>query len=502
MEEGTELALNRPEENDGSMRRRRSLPSDPFSFSEVVSAQHSLDEQPDVVEASSSLFAASFQEVLDEWCADDACAVDLTEVSESLQGIFYILGSQPAVESSDGGKRVRSDSSDMQVATMCVADFLNTSASFFADLPSPISSKEKQSPEYSSRPLRNRISVSNAQANRWRKLSTEMTFESVVEKELITNLATTKSFDDLDVTEARATSSQRVAGGNFTDTSGYGLFELFPAGLWGGETDNLFPESEDCDYYDSDCEFSRLVSRRKGLRYAHTARLEEKTKAIETIESSRLTFSVPRHLGCRFDDEYATEIIDVSIVVVQEGPADSFTLLLTLFVSVPSQIMKSEQFRLLWHPTPTQTLRSRAPLRVTAWIERGTYLLSQAFVQPKFMWRPAREMKLESNRPTLVTETPERIDLLDIARIQDSANIDRRQFPFVKKRHCFLIETQTEIYLFEAQSIQDKKRIVFGLKLTVSRLASLIMIRDTKAVEEFFEPVSVPGEAPDFAVGR
>lgn len=335
MEEGTELALNRPEENDGSMRRRRSLPSDPFSFSEVVSAQHSLDEQPDVVEASSSLFAASFQEVLDEWCADDACAVDLTEVSESLQGIFYILGSQPAVESSDGGKRVRSDSSDMQVATMCVADFLNTSASFFADLPSPISSKEKQSPEYSSRPLRNRISVSNAQANRWRKLSTEMTFESVVEKELITNLATTKSFDDLDVTEARATSSQRVASGNFTDTSGYGLFELFPAGLWGGETDNLFPESEDCDYYDSDCEFSRLVSRRKGLRYAHTARLEEKTKAIETIESSRLTFSVPRHLGCRFDDEYATEIIDVSIVVVQEGPADSFTLLLTLFVSVP-----------------------------------------------------------------------------------------------------------------------------------------------------------------------
>ena len=326
MEEGTELALNRNEENDGSfgnqapLPRRKNVPPDPFSFSEVVSAPQSLDEQPDVIEASSSLFAASFQEVLDEWCADDGCAIDLTEVSESLQGIFYILGSQPAVESSDDGKYVRSDPSDMQVATMCVADFLDTSASFFADLPSPISSEEKQRPKCSSRRLRNRVSVSNAQACRWRKLQTEMTFESVVENEFIANLATTKSFDDLDVTGARAASSQRVASGNFTDTSGYGLFELFPAGLWGGDADNLFPESEDCDYYDSDSECSRIVSGRKGLRYAHKAQIDGKKTALNTTKSSRLTFSVPRDLGCRFDDEYATEIIDVSIVIAQRGP--------------------------------------------------------------------------------------------------------------------------------------------------------------------------------------
>lgn len=162
--------------------------------------------------------------------------------------------------------------------------------------------------------------------------------------------------------------------------------------------------------------------------------------------------------------------------------------------------MKTEQLTLLWHPTRSQALPSRAPLRVTAWIERGTYLMSQAFVQPKLMWRPAHEMKLESNRRNLATKAPERLDLLDIARIQDAPNIARSQFPFVNKRHCFLIETQAEIYLFEAQSIQDKKRIVFGLKLTVSRLASLIMIRDTKAVEEFFEPVNVPGQAPEFTM--
>lgn len=109
-------------------------------------------------------------------------------------------------------------------------------------------------------------------------------------------------------------------------------------------------------------------------------------------------------------------------------------------------------------------------------------------------------MNLESKRLNVATEGLERLDLLDIARIQETPNIDRKQFPFVNKRRCFLIETQNEIYLFEAQSVCEKKRIVFGLKLTVSRLASLIMIRDAKAVEEFFEPAQVPGEAPAFAM--
>lgn len=163
--------------------------------------------------------------------------------------------------------------------------------------------------------------------------------------------------------------------------------------------------------------------------------------------------------------------------------------------------MKSEQLPLLWHPTPSKALPSRAPLCVSAWIERGTYLLTQAFVQPKFMWRAAREMNLGSNRLNVATEAPERLDLLDIARIRDTPDIDRQQFPFANKRRCFLIETQTEIHLFEAQSVRDKKRIVFGLKLTVSRLASLIMTRDSKAVEEFFEPAvrQVPGGAQAFA---
>lgn len=162
--------------------------------------------------------------------------------------------------------------------------------------------------------------------------------------------------------------------------------------------------------------------------------------------------------------------------------------------------MKSEQLPLLWHPTPTNVLPSRAPLCVTAWVERGTYLLTQTFVQPKFMWRPARKMNLVSKRVDVATESHERVDLLEIARVQDSPNIDRQRFPFANKSRSFIIETQSELHLFEAETELDKKRIVFGLKLTIARLASLIMIRDTRAVEEFFEPVAqVPGEAPAFA---
>jgi hypothetical protein len=114
------------------------------------------------------------------------------------------------------------------------------------------------------------------------------------------------------------------------------------------------------------------------------------------------------------------------------------------------------------------------------------------------MWRHAKELNLEARRLNIASVSPERVDLLEIARVQDAPTIDRQKYPFANKRRCFMIETQKEIHLFEAQSIHDKKRIVFGLKLTIARLASLIMVRDTRAVEEFFEPVQVqvPGEAP------
>ena len=53
--------------------------------------------------------------------------------------------------------------------------------------------------------------------------------------------------------------------------------------------------------------------------------------------------------------------------------------------------------------------------------------------------------------------------------------------------------------MFETQSKQERGRVVNGLKLVIARLASLLMLRDLRAVDEFFGGNSVPGEAPDWA---
>lgn len=161
--------------------------------------------------------------------------------------------------------------------------------------------------------------------------------------------------------------------------------------------------------------------------------------------------------------------------------------------------MKSEQIPLLWHPTPTQKQPNRAPQCVSAWVEKGAYLMNQSFVQPKWMWKPAHEINLNMRRLNIASEAPKQVDLLDIGRVRDLPAFDRQRYPFAHRRRCFTVETHTEVHLFEAQSVREKKRIVFGLKLTITRLASLIITQDAKAVEEFFEPVFTPGEASRWA---
>jgi len=53
--------------------------------------------------------------------------------------------------------------------------------------------------------------------------------------------------------------------------------------------------------------------------------------------------------------------------------------------------------------------------------------------------------------------------------------------------------------MFETQSKQERGRVVNGLKLVIARLASLLMLRDLRAVDEFFGGNAVPGEAPAWA---
>jgi hypothetical protein len=125
--------------------------------------------------------------------------------------------------------------------------------------------------------------------------------------------------------------------------------------------------------------------------------------------------------------------------------------------------MESAQIPLLWHPMPTtQKQPNKSPPCVTAWIERGTYLLTESFVQPKWMWKPTQEMNLDTRRLNIAHKPPEREE---ISRVQDSLETDQQHYPFVHKRQSFTIETRSEVHVFEAQSICDQLKETYDKTL-------------------------------------
>ena len=96
-----------------------------------------------------------------------------------------------------------------------------------------------------------------------------------------------------------------------------------------------------------------------------------------------------------------------------------------------------------------------------------------------------------------------KMDLLDICRICETTKIDRSRHPFALASRSFSVETASDSFLFEAPNMNDRNRIVYGLKLVVARLASLLMLRDPRVADEFFGTASlVPGEAPVWAQGK
>jgi hypothetical protein len=166
------------------------------------------------------------------------------------------------------------------------------------------------------------------------------------------------------------------------------------------------------------------------------------------------------------------------------------------------QNVKNETMTLMWHPTQTKRNQNRSPVCVKARIESGVYLVDGTFLLPKLAWLPLHEDELQAKRLNIGKEMPESLDLLDVCRVRECDEINRDLHPFARVDRSFIVQTQTGLHLFEAESKQERNRLVVGLKLVIARLASLLMLRDLRAVDEFFGGNSVPGEAPTWTGGK
>lgn len=321
MAEGQELSLNYSDEDDdaleesGSLQpQQRSNSTYPFTSADVLGQQSSFENEHMAMEPTNSMLAISFYETLvDEWCTDDTCTLDLTEVSESLEGIFNMLGAQKPTESlkedrSATAQHVRVNSTDLPIMNSCMTDFLNTPASIWADLPSTAEAVTTSHPTPSNTKLiHNRASVPNSQARRWRQLQAKMTFASVVQsaQSKMTIIATTKSMDDFDISRNNRT------GPNLTKMTWNGLYNLFGSSL--NVDDDANNKDDDCDYYDSDPEDARLQTRNQGPRRVLAERLNKIEKEKIHIKK-KLDFSLSdgNIRSRRFDEAETQAIIEVS----------------------------------------------------------------------------------------------------------------------------------------------------------------------------------------------
>jgi len=238
-------------------------------------------------------------------------------------------------------------------------------------------------------------------------------------------------------------------------------------------------EDDDLLYYDSDPEDSRERTFRKGPREVMARREEEdirsrvkRREALDILDTTR--FGLGRRWR-RAGQDVLSDIIEAT---------------------------KNEKITLLWHPTKnSESNGNMPPVCVNIWVESGIYLTDGSFLLPKLSWLPAHEKNLENRVMNISDRNPGSLDLLDVCRVKECETIDRDLYPLANTERCFVIQTQNARYIFEAQSKQERGRVVNGLKLVIARLASLLMLKDLRAVDEFFGGNQVPGEAPIWARG-
>ena len=334
---------------------------------------------------------------------------------------------------------------------------------------------QERKPVQKRKSLQNRSRNRGAQAARLNRLRRQMTFNVASTNENIPYVQVVSSYDDI---ERGGRFGRRLSSGLISKKQQHDSSQFLQMVVDNMELPTSCDDDEEILYYDSDPEDARELALKRGARRALAERENISTRAtppkeaLSEIPMSR--FALLRKLR-RVDDEMVSEIIEM---------------------------MKNEKMTLLWHPSQSKSNPNRAPFCSKVWIESGIYLIDGTFLLPKLTWVPVFEENIQSKVLNVTLRNPGTIDLLDVCRVRECEKIDRNVHPFANLECSFVVQTQKESQLFEARSKEEKIRIVNGLRLVIARLASLLMLRDLRAVDEFFGGNTVPGEAPAWAQGK
>jgi len=159
----------------------------------------------------------------------------------------------------------------------------------------------------------------------------------------------------------------------------------------------------------------------------------------------------------------------------------------------------NNHFHLVWHRESDTLAEAFAPTAVRLWMERGSYIRS-ALLQPKLCWQNMDDSHgaTDDRKYVFRSTSLHSIELLDVTKILPMTAGDKITHPLAKKSRSFVVEASNMKYLFQAKDESERDRIILGLKITIARLGSKIIMGDPNVFEEFFTPKGneVPGDMP------
>ncbi|GAX25568.1 hypothetical protein FisN_28Hh037 [Fistulifera solaris] len=416
------------------------------------------------------------------WCTDDICSNALRDIAETCAGIF---GRKQHVASGPLSTGL-SCQVDQQLALeeyiATALDAPNTMYSYLVEGDNGNAEATNNQSEQATplgqvrRRVQNRANLLNAQAIRLRNLRNEMTFTSAFKRSKEMKLPPrAQSFDDAQIYSSQRRQQQATLKGA-EKLHASPLIQNIVQALALDEPQNTSNEGEEVAYYDSDPEdMEPREPSDRGLVY------------FDRIDRARQILS-------KSDSPFKARGLDKIPLGKKVKKLDEASVVEIV------QTMLNERIMLMWHPEVSKSKPGGAPICVKAWIESGVYLVDGTFLLPKFTMIRATDASSLSNEkiPLKQSASLEKFDLLDVCRIFVPEMIDRSSYPYPHMSRSFIIETGTSHFMLEAQSVEDRDRIVYGLKLVIARLASLLMLRDMRAASEFFGATAhmVPGEAP------